>query len=125
MKKSNIVKNVINILVMIIVILIIFFLAKRENAKEIIQIEKISEQTETIQELEYARKTVELTSRHSISKNRSNINFQETIEEQETVKEESKDLSKLTVAELKALASEKNITVPAGAKKAEILGLLK
>ena len=88
MKKSNIVKNVINILVMIIVILIIFFLAKRENAKEIIQIEKISEQTETIQEPEYARKTVELTSRHSISKNRSNINFQETIEEQEVTEEE-------------------------------------
>ena len=47
------------------------------------------------------------------------------VEKKETVKEESKDLSKLTVAELKALASEKNITVPAGAKKAEILDLLK
>ena len=46
-------------------------------------------------------------------------------EKKETAKEESKDLSKLTVAELKTLAAEKNITVPAGAKKADILDLLK
>ena len=39
--------------------------------------------------------------------------------------EVKEDLSKLTVAELKALAAEKNITVPAGAKKADILDLLK
>jgi len=42
----------------------------------------------------------------------------------EEVKEE-KDLSKMTVAELKKLASERNITIAAGMKKAEILDLLK
>lgn len=41
------------------------------------------------------------------------------------VKEEATDLSKLTVAELKKIAADKNVTVPAGAKKAEILDLLK
>ena len=41
------------------------------------------------------------------------------------VKEETTDLSKMTVAELKKIAAEKNITVAAGMKKAEILELLK
>lgn len=40
-------------------------------------------------------------------------------------KEESTDISKLTVAELKKVAAQKNITIPAGAKKADILELLK
>lgn len=39
--------------------------------------------------------------------------------------ENKEDLSKKTVAELKALAQEKGIKVPAGAKKADILELLK
>lgn len=38
---------------------------------------------------------------------------------------ESTDLSKLTVAELKKIAAEKNIEIPAGSKKADILELLK
>lgn len=40
-------------------------------------------------------------------------------------KEVATDMSKLTVAELKKIASDKNITIPAGAKKADILELLK
>ncbi len=43
----------------------------------------------------------------------------------ETVKEVQEDLSKLTVAELKKVAASKNIIIPAGSKKAEILELLK
>lgn len=44
----------------------------------------------------------------------------EPVEEQET----SQDLSKLTVAQLKAICSERGIEVPKGAKKAEIVALL-
>ncbi len=40
-------------------------------------------------------------------------------------KSEKEDLSKLTVAELKKIASDRNITIPAGSKKADILDLLK
>lgn len=40
-------------------------------------------------------------------------------------KEVATDISKLTVAELKKIAAQKNITIPAGAKKADILELLK
>ena len=47
----------------------------------------------------------------------------ETKKEEKT--EEKQDLSKLTVAELKKIAAEKNVTLPAGAKKAEIIDLLK
>ncbi len=43
----------------------------------------------------------------------------------ETAKEEVKDLTKMTVAELKAVAKTKNIEVPTGAKKQDILDLLK
>ncbi|MDD6878780.1 MAG: HeH/LEM domain-containing protein [bacterium] len=41
------------------------------------------------------------------------------------VKEDKPDLTKLTVAELKELASKKDIKIPAGAKKADIINLLK
>ena len=40
-------------------------------------------------------------------------------------KEVATDISKLTIAELKKIAAQKNITIPAGAKKADILELLK
>jgi len=43
----------------------------------------------------------------------------------EAVKEESKDLSKLTVAELRELAKEKNITGASSMKKAELIDALK
>ena len=47
----------------------------------------------------------------------------------ETKKEEKKDekvdLTKLTVADLKKIAAEKDIKIPAGAKKADIIDLLK
>ncbi|MCR5706035.1 MAG: 50S ribosomal protein L20 [Acholeplasmatales bacterium] len=39
--------------------------------------------------------------------------------------EASEDLSKKTVAELKAIAAEKGVKIPSGAKKADILDLLK
>ncbi len=51
------------------------------------------------------------------------------VEKKETVKkeskEETKDLTKMTVAELKALAKTKKVEVPAGAKKQDIIELLK
>ena len=43
----------------------------------------------------------------------------------ETKKEEKVDYSKLTVAELKEVAKKKDIKIPAGAKKADIIVLLK
>jgi len=54
------------------------------------------------------------------------VTKKETVKEEKPAKKEEKvDLSKLTVAELKKIASEKKITVPAGAKKADIIELLK
>ena len=47
------------------------------------------------------------------------------IEKKETKKEEATDLSKLTVAELKKLAQEKNIAGASTMKKAELLEALK
>lgn len=50
----------------------------------------------------------------------------ETAAKQVEVKEEANDdLSKLTVAQLKDLAKERNITIPSGARKADIIDLLK
>lgn len=40
------------------------------------------------------------------------------------VVEESVDLSKMTVAQLKELAAERGIEVPSGAKKAQLVSLL-
>ena len=49
----------------------------------------------------------------------------ETKSVKKEVKEESVDYSKMTVAELKKIAKEKNIEIPAGSKKADIINLLK
>jgi len=62
---------------------------------------------------------------YAVKEAKKEVKAEKKVEKKETVKEEVKDLSKLTVAELKALASEKNITIPAGSKKADILNLLK
>ena len=62
---------------------------------------------------------------YAVKESKKEVKKEVKAEKKETAKEESKDLSKLTVAELKALAAEKNIAVPAGAKKADILDLLK
>ncbi len=42
----------------------------------------------------------------------------------EAVKEENVDLSKLTVAQLKEIAKERNVSIPSGSKKADIVNLL-
>ena len=62
---------------------------------------------------------------YAVKESKKEVKKEAKVEKKETVKEETKDLSKLTVAELKALAAEKNITIPAGAKKADIIDLLK
>jgi large subunit ribosomal protein L20 len=46
-------------------------------------------------------------------------------EEKKETKEETLDYTKLTVTELKKIASEKKIEIPAGAKKTDIIDLLK
>jgi len=49
----------------------------------------------------------------------------EPVVEAAPVVEEAVDLSKMTVAQLKELAAEKDIKIPSGAKKADIIELLK
>lgn len=90
MKKNNVVKNVINIVVVLIAILVIGLLIKtiktnKENQD--VQIEKVSELPETIENVEETKIKTEVTSRHSIPKNRQNINLREIIEKEE-IKEE-------------------------------------
>ena len=60
----------------------------------------------------------------AVKKEAVNVKADTKTAKKETVKEE-KDLSKMTVAELKELAASKNIAIPAGSKKADILNLLK
>ena len=60
----------------------------------------------------------------AVKKEAVNVKADTKTAKKATVKEE-KDLSKMTVAELKELAASKNIAIPAGSKKADILNLLK
>ena len=60
----------------------------------------------------------------AVKKESVNVKADTKTVKKETVKEE-KDLSKMTVAELKELAASKNIAIPAGSKKADIVDLLK
>lgn len=118
MKKNNVVKNVINIFILIAILVIGLLIKTIKNNKENenIQIEKVSEQLETIENVEEAKIKTEVTSRHSMPKNRQNINIQEIIEKEE-IKEEIVIENQYTKIEDIAISKNMDLTVRTGISK--------
>ena len=106
---------------------------KQEEAKEVLTApvdEKVQEvETENQEVIEASQEPAEEVQEKETEVQEAVENPQEEIKEVQETKEDKiytdDELSLLTVAELKSLAASKNITVPSGAKKAEILELLK
>ena len=120
MKKNNVVKNIINIVVVLIVVLAIVLLIKTINTSkenENTQIEKISEQPKIVKNVEEAKIKTEVTSRHSIPKNRQNINLQEIIEKEEIKEEEIVIENQYTKIEDIAISRNMDLTVRTGISK--------
>ena len=117
MKKNNVVKNIINIAVVLIAVLAIGFLINTNKENENIQIEKVSEQLETIEKVEEAKIKTEVTSRHSIPKNRQNINLQEIIEKEEIKEEEIVIENQYTKIEDIVISRNMDLTVRTGISK--------
>lgn len=117
MKKNNVVKNIINIVVVLIAVLAIGLLINTNKENENIQIEKVSEQLETIENVEEAKIKTEVTSRHSMPKNRQNINLKEIIEKEEIKKEEIVIENQYTKIEDIAISRNMDLTVRTGISK--------
>ena len=127
MKKNNVVKNIINIAVVLIVVVAIVLLIKTINTSkenENIQIEKISEQPEMVKNVEEAKIKIEVTSRHSIPKNRQNINLQEIIEKEEIKEEEIVIVNQYTKIEDIVISRNMDLTVRTGISKEDFKVLI-
>lgn len=127
MKKNNVVKNIINIVVVLIVVLAIVLLIKTINTSkenENVQIEKISEQPQILENVEETRIKTEVTSRHSITKSRQNINLQEIIEKEEVKEEEIVIENQYTKIEDIVISRNMDLTVRTGISKEDFKVLI-
>ena len=125
MKKNNVVKNVINIVILIAILVIGLLIKtiKTNKENENVQIKKVSEQLKTIENVEEAKIKTEVTSRHSMPKNRQNINIQEIIEKEE-IKEEIVIENQYTKIEDIAISKNMDLTVRTGISKEDFKVLI-
>lgn len=120
MKTSNIVKKIIKIVIMVLVSFALLFIieiadSNKENNK--LEIKEISKEMQIRENSVKTKMKTEVTSRHSIPKNRQNINLQEIIEKEEIKEEEIVIENQYTKIEDIVISRNMDLTVRTGISK--------
>lgn len=120
MKTSNIVKKIIKIVIMVLVSFALLFIieiadSNKENNK--LEIKEISKEMQIRENSVKTKMKTEVTSRHSIPKNRQNINLEEIIEKEEIKEEEIVIENQYTKIEDISISKNMDLTVRTGISK--------
>lgn len=120
MKTSNIVKKIIKIVIMVLVSFALLFIieiadSNKENNK--LEIKEISKEMQIRENSVKTKMKTEVTSRHSIPKNRQNINLEEIIEKEEIKEEKIVIENQYTKIEDISISKNMDLTVRTGISK--------
>ena len=127
MKTSNIVKNIIRIVIIVLAIsvfLLIIEIVHYNKENNELKTKKITKEIQIRENLVEAKIKTEVTSRHSIPKNRQNINLQEIIEKEEIKEEEIVIENQYTKIEDIVISRNMDLTVRTGISKEDFKVLI-
>ena len=120
MKTSNIVKNIIKIVIIVLAIsalLLIIEIVHYNKENNELKTKEITKKMQIRENLVEAKIKTEVTSRHSIPKNRQNINLKEIIEKEEIKEEEIVIENQYTKIEDIVISRNMDLTVRTGISK--------
>ena len=120
MKTSNIVKNIIRIVIIVLAIsvfLLIIEIVHYNKENNELKTKEITKEIQIRENLVEAKIKTEVTSRHSIPKNRQNINLKEIIEKEEIKEEEIVIENQYTKIEDIVISRNMDLTVRTGISK--------
>lgn len=120
MKTSNIVKNIIKIVIIVLAIsamLLIIEIVRYNKENNELKTKEITKEMQIRENLVEAKIKTEVTSRHSIPKNRQNINLKEIIEKEEIKEEEIVIENQYTKIEDIVISRNMDLTVRTGISK--------
>ena len=127
MKTSNIVKNIIRIVIIVLAIsamLLIIEIVRYNKENNELKTKEITKEIQIRENLVEAKIKTEVTSRHSIPKNRQNINLKEIIEKEEIKEEEIVIENQYTKIEDIVISRNMDLTVRTGISKEDFKVLI-
>ena len=127
MKKNNVVKNIIKIVIIVLAIsalLLIIEIVRYNKENNELKTKEITKEMQIRENLVEAKIKTEVTSRHSIPKNRQNINLKEIIEKEEIKEEEIVIENQYTKIEDIVISRNMDLTVRTGISKEDFKVLI-